>query len=526
MLQNLKQKTAAAAQRVALSVDEKMAKVDEQIDRVASMRRSNSQATEAAAPSQPSKPVQPLPSPVKAESSTPNAVDASAAAKAFESVPKAELVTLLVKTNGRCKQVEMRYAELKRLHEATLEEKRKLVATRGRAGASIEAEREEIETSLRQSYEDRMAELEETIGASGQIKKQLQQELAHATAQLRDESAARAKFEKAVADGAAEAERLRSALGAAERASEVAGREAASARGGAAAEQAKLLERVLQLEGELAAAGGGGGGGGGGIGSSGGGGGSEVAALQASEAARRAEREAALSNQHRMSEQLAAGEKALALAHEAASSAERAQRQAAEEASVAMGALREELATKEKALSRALSNYKDEVGRWGEARAALERARQDAVDEGEAKVARTVTEWQAKVAAAQEAAEKAAADVRLEMEAELLITRSTAATESGDAKTQIENERRRATASVGAAVAARDAAIGEAEEAKEAVRVESAAKVRAAESALGRAQESEARLLRERDDLAKKFASLQREMLEQSNHASAQAERW
>jgi hypothetical protein len=195
-----------------------------------------------------------------APSATPSAADASAAAKAFESVPKAELVSLLVKTNGRLKQVEMRYAELKQLHETTLEEKRKLVATRGRAGASLEVERAEIETSLRQVYEDRMAELEETVGSAQQLKKQLQQELAHATTQLRDQSAARERFERAAADSAAEADRLRAQLKEVSRAAEAATREAAASRGAAATEHAQLLERVLRLEGELAAAGGGAGG--------------------------------------------------------------------------------------------------------------------------------------------------------------------------------------------------------------------------------------------------------------------------
>ena len=61
-------------------------------------------------------------------------------------------------------------------------------------------ELDEIETSLRQAYEDRMNELEETISASGQIKKQLQQEVAQLTTQLRDESAARARFAPARTD--------------------------------------------------------------------------------------------------------------------------------------------------------------------------------------------------------------------------------------------------------------------------------------------------------------------------------------
>ena len=120
------------------------------------------------------------------------AFDAAAAAKAFATVPKEELVGLLHKTNARCKTLETRYAELKRLHEQLLEEKRTLVATRGRAGRDAEAEREQIETTLRQGYEDRLQELEEQAGASQAIKKQLQLELESASTQVRAATSARA----------------------------------------------------------------------------------------------------------------------------------------------------------------------------------------------------------------------------------------------------------------------------------------------------------------------------------------------
>ena len=56
-----------------------------------------------------------------------------------------------------------------------------MVATRGRAGGSLEAEREQIETTLRQAYEDRMSELEEQASASQAFKKQLQRELEQAS---------------------------------------------------------------------------------------------------------------------------------------------------------------------------------------------------------------------------------------------------------------------------------------------------------------------------------------------------------
>lgn len=170
--------------KVERKVDEKMAKVDEQIDRVATMRK-KAPSTGGGAPTPPTTPPPAVAAAAAAPASaaaartggtlTPSATDA---AKAFDSVPKGELVALLVKTNGRCKQLESRYAELKQLHEALLEEKRQLVATRGRSnGGSAETERARLEATLRQSYEDRLQELEEQASASGSIKNQLQSEL-------------------------------------------------------------------------------------------------------------------------------------------------------------------------------------------------------------------------------------------------------------------------------------------------------------------------------------------------------------
>ena len=75
-------------------------------------------------------------------------------------------------------------------------------------------------------------------------------------------------------------------------------------------------------------------------------------------------------------------------------------------------------------------------------------------------------------------------------------------------------------------MAARDAAIAEAAEAKENAQRDAAAKLRVLEAAMHRAQESEGQLLRERDELSRKLMALQREMHEQSQHAAQQAERW
>ena len=63
-------------------------------------------------------------------------------------VPKEELVGLLAKTNSRCRELEMRYAELKGLHQQLLEERRQLVVTKGKSGISMDAERESVEAEL------------------------------------------------------------------------------------------------------------------------------------------------------------------------------------------------------------------------------------------------------------------------------------------------------------------------------------------------------------------------------------------
>ena len=91
------------------------------------------------------------------------AVDIAAAAKAFEGVPKQELVGLLAKTNARCREMEMRYAELKGLHQQLLEERRQLVVTKGRSGLSMDAERESVEAALHASYRDKLQEPPPTL---------------------------------------------------------------------------------------------------------------------------------------------------------------------------------------------------------------------------------------------------------------------------------------------------------------------------------------------------------------------------
>ena len=53
----------------------------------------------------------PAPSAAPTPRPAPKAIDLAAAAKAFENVPREELIGLLAKTNGRCRELEHRYAE-------------------------------------------------------------------------------------------------------------------------------------------------------------------------------------------------------------------------------------------------------------------------------------------------------------------------------------------------------------------------------------------------------------------------------
>ena len=277
MLARAKEQMEKSAKAIS-SLDEKiMAKVDEKIDRVAAGLRKQPEEKSMKSPATPkggsmsAKEAAGGPKPAASPAPTgASASDAAAAAQAFATVPKEEIVGLLHKTNSRCKQLEMRYAELKRLHETLLEEKRQLVATRGRAGASIDSEREQIEATLKQGYEERLQELEEHVASSGAIKKQLQQELERASAQLRDEASERQHALRKAEEASAAALKLRGELVEATSTAEKATLEAASARAAAATEQAALLERVMQLQGEVAASqhSGGGGGGGGGDGAS------------------------------------------------------------------------------------------------------------------------------------------------------------------------------------------------------------------------------------------------------------------
>ena len=528
MLSRAKEKMAALDERI-------MAKVDEKIDRVAAgLRKPPGTSCRDSSGSAPNTPpvvsqspaaTPPLPRLNAPAAAAAAPVDAAAAAKAFASVPKEELVGLLHKTNTRCKQLEMRYAELQRLHQTLLEEKRQLVATRGRASSSIEAERELIEATLKQGYEERLTELEEHVTSSTQLKQQLQAELERASVQLRDEAAGR---QQAVADAAQaqeEAKALRTELDAARTAAEQATREAAAARAAAAAEQATLLERVMQLQGEAASLQHGAGGSSAPSGACPGNSASE-ARVQAIEAARKAEREEALAAQQRLRDQLAAGEAALAQAQGQLSAAHRAQANEKAAAEEAMTRLHGELESKEKALSRALSNYKEEVGRWGERIQAVEKSKTDALATAEWQRTELIAEWKERRDVAVAEAERIAAESRVELEAELAVTRSTAAADQTGAAQRLAAAERRLAEQLAVVERERDAAVAEAKDAMGAAQQGASARLRSAEEAAGRAKASEANLIRERDELARKNVALQTELRELMERTSQQVEKW
>ena len=158
-MQSLKRAANERLAQLADRVDESMARVDEKMERLAA------KATPQKQP--PSSPATPKPTPPSASttvarastevaSSQPSAAQMAAATKAFEHVPKDELVALLAKTNTRCKTLEMRYAELKAMHQTVLEEKRQIVLSKGRNGVNLESEREQIEGQLRPEERERL----------------------------------------------------------------------------------------------------------------------------------------------------------------------------------------------------------------------------------------------------------------------------------------------------------------------------------------------------------------------------------
>ena len=238
-------------------VDEKMAQVDQRIDVMASSRKPSLKPSLQSASTTPSAVLRPMALSVPPASSTGGSMstaDMSATAKAFENVPKSELISLLAKTNGRCKQLEMRLAELKTLHVALLEEKRQLVATKGRAGSSLASERDSLEVTLRQEYEDQLSELEEQVTSSGGIKKQLQTEVGRLTSELHSTQALLAAAEVASVEAAASKEALVTELRTLQLAANEQQRRAEMQSSTAAAEQTSLMERVMKLQGELSTA--------------------------------------------------------------------------------------------------------------------------------------------------------------------------------------------------------------------------------------------------------------------------------
>ena len=155
-------KMAALAEQLDDKLDQKLdqaAAATSKLQAAAKARVQSAQGAPAPAAAKPPSPpaARALAPPTPPRPGAP-AVDIAAAAKAFEGVPKQELVGLLAKTNARCREMEMRYAELKGLHQQLLEERRQLVVTKGRSGLSMDAERESVEAALHASYRDKLQE--------------------------------------------------------------------------------------------------------------------------------------------------------------------------------------------------------------------------------------------------------------------------------------------------------------------------------------------------------------------------------
>ena len=321
-------KVIGLADRVA---DQILDRVDRVVDRAAALRTPPAPSAPAAAT-----PVR-APAAAAAVSSTPSKLDTAA----FESVPKEELAALLAKTTARCRQLDARYSELRKLHEGLLNKRQAAVVGTPDAKEAEAAMRAHLHAELRATYDDRLTELEEQASASGAIKQTLQLEVAKLTAAIEAERAAR---ERAEADARASAQRAAEAsdaLHAAEVAAASAAREADAAKEGAASERAMLVRQLSELQGQLGA-------GGGGQGSTDAARGGEVAKFYEERAAQAAAA-------------IAASEGARAAAEASASAA---QREVAKLTSRAESA-EEELETKSTALKRALGNYRDEVKKWG-----------------------------------------------------------------------------------------------------------------------------------------------------------------
>ena len=185
----LRAKMAALAEQLDDKLDQKIdqaAAATSKLQAAAKARVQNAQGPAVAL----SKPPTPTPPQTPPQAGGGATLDVAAAAKAFESVPREELVGLLAKTNSRCRELEMRYAELKSLHQQLLEERRQLVVTKGKSGMSMDAERESVEAELHASYRDKLQELEEAVTATSSFKATLQTEAASLSSRLQAEQSA------------------------------------------------------------------------------------------------------------------------------------------------------------------------------------------------------------------------------------------------------------------------------------------------------------------------------------------------
>ena len=228
-------KVMGLADRMA---DQIFDRVDRAVDRAAALRTTPQKPPPAPAPTTPVR----APAASVAVSSTPSAMDMAA----FERVPKEELAALLAKTTARCRQLDARYSELRKLHEGLLNRRQAAAGSRATPD-SKEAEvalRAHLHAELRATYDDRLTELEEQASSAGAIKKTLQLEVAQLTAAIEKERDGRGRAEAEARGSERRAAEASDALHAAELAAAAAAREAESAKASGASEVGMLLAKV------------------------------------------------------------------------------------------------------------------------------------------------------------------------------------------------------------------------------------------------------------------------------------------
>jgi len=470
----------------------------------------------------------------------------AAATKAFESVPKEELVGLLAKTNSRCRELEMRYAELKGLHQQLLEERRQLVVTKGKSGMAMGAERESVEAELHASYRDKLQELEEAVTATSAIKATLQAEAASLSSRLQAEQSARGAAERRAEAAGNEVARFQGECRNAASALAQEKRAVEQAKTAAAEEERALLERLMQTQAELARVRGGSGGGGGNGGDGGGGGGSggpaeqqqqqkqqqqllkevyEQKAAQA-EARHRQEQEQAAAALERSEDARQAAQEELAQARTAHATAETRRAAEAAKSKAERQELDAAMAEKDRALTRALSNYKEEVLRWGSRLQAAEAAEANAAAAGEATLQASSVEWEQKLSEVRAEAARREAVAQEQARAQIEAAALAASAEEQALKERLTRVERRAATELDAAEKARETAVRECFGQLDDAKLQSRTRLLAAEEAALSSKQRADALHDERNTLRRKLEEATRELEHRTQRSSEQEHKW